>query len=127
MLILVACAPQSFTAEERRTIYRRVYGVEVLKGRLTYLLEHIVKTSPFMNRRFGPTQAEFGLPMSVSGDPLLEVNRAESLLALYMMTEEKEARVEFLDGDRMEVLSAALGGEGGVEAIFAAIEDPVER
>lgn len=31
------------TAEERRLIYKRVYGVEVLRGRLSFLLEHAVK------------------------------------------------------------------------------------
>lgn len=34
---------QELTAEERRLIYKRVYGVEVLRGRLSFLLEHAVK------------------------------------------------------------------------------------
>jgi hypothetical protein len=79
-----------------------VYGTEVLRGRLTYLLEQAVRSSPAVNRRFGPTDADFGLPMNGTGDPMLVVNRAECLLALYMMTEEK-VPVEFLDADRFEV------------------------
>ena len=31
------------TVEERRLIYKRVYGVEVLRARLSFLLEHAVK------------------------------------------------------------------------------------
>jgi hypothetical protein len=97
----------------------------VLRGRLLYLLEHAVKNSPLINPRFGPTVADFGLPLNATGDPMLIVNRAESLLALYMMTEEK-APVEFLDSDRLEVLGG-LGQGKEIEAIFDAIEDPVER
>lgn len=117
---------QSLLREETRTIYRRVYGVEVLRGRLMALLEHIVKTSPLMNRRFGPSAADFGLPFS-DKDPMLQVNRAECLLALYMLTEEEGAAVEFLDGDRMEVLTTALQQAGAQQAAFDAIEDPAHR
>ena len=117
---------QALSTEDRRLIYKRVYGVEVLRGRLQYLLEHAVKTSPLINPRFGPTEADFGLPLNATGDPMLIVNRAESLLALYMMTVEG-APVEFLDSDRLEVLGG-VGSKGKeVEAIFDAIEDPVAR
>ncbi len=83
-----------------------------------------------MDRRFGPTPADFGLPMNATGDPMLVVNRAECLLALYMMTEE-QAAVQFLDSDRLEVLGAVgekLGPEG-VEALFdsAFPAEPVAR
>lgn len=44
--------------------------------------------------------------MNATGDPMLVVNRAECLLALYMMTEEEGASVDFLDSDRLEVLGA---------------------
>lgn len=83
-----------------------------------------------MDRRFGPTPADFGLPMNATGDPMLVVNRAECLLALYMMTEEG-ASVEFLDSDRLEVLGAVgekLGREeldGLFDAAFPS--DPVGK
>ena len=65
----------TLTQDERRLIYQRVYGVEVLRGRLSFLLEHAVKQSPLVGRRFGPTLADFGLPMNATGDPMLVVNR----------------------------------------------------
>jgi len=53
---------------------------------------------------------------------MLIVNRAECLLALYMLTEEK-VPVEFLDKDRLEVLSSLdVNSE-----LFERIKDPAER
>jgi 16S rRNA C967 or C1407 C5-methylase (RsmB/RsmF family) len=58
------------------------------------------------------------------------VNRAECLLALYMMTEEQGQAVEFLDSDRLEVLGAVgekLSREE-VDGLFdAQLADPVQR
>ncbi|EKU23073.1 fmu domain-containing protein [Nannochloropsis gaditana CCMP526] len=129
-------APETaLTAEERRLIYARVYGVEVLRARLSFLLEHAVAQSSLVGRRFGPTLADFGLPMDASGDPMLVVNRAECLLALYMLTEEVDGegrppRVDFLDSDRLEVLGAVSREgmtEGEREALFDQVDDPSER
>lgn len=36
------------TVEERRLIYKRVYGVEVLRGRLSFLLEQAVKVLTYL-------------------------------------------------------------------------------
>lgn len=88
------------------------------------------QTSPLVDRRFGPTPADFGLPMNATGDPMLVVNRAECLLALYMMTEEQEDSppVQFLDSDRLEVLGAV--GEqpaAALDALFDQDADPATR
>jgi hypothetical protein len=108
-------------------VYKRVYGVEVLRERLAHLLRHAVRTSPIVNSRFGPTDADFGLPMNATGDPMLVVNRAECLLALYMLTVEG-AGVEFLDSDRLEVLRGLVkGGALDEAAVFGDIQDPAER
>ena len=117
-------------------IYSRVYGVEVLRKRLEFLLEYAVRQSPMVGKRFGPTLADFGLPMNATGDPMLVVNRAECLLALYMLTEEggreggRGPMVEFLDSDRLEVLGVVgreVMGEGAREGLFDSIQDPVAR
>jgi len=129
-------AEAALTEDERRLIYSRVYGVEVLRKRLEFLLEYAVKQSPMVGKRFGPTLADFGLPMNATGDPMLVVNRAECLLALYMLTEEGKKEggqaplVEFLDSDRLEVLGTVgreVMSEGEREALFDSIEDPVAR
>jgi 16S rRNA C967 or C1407 C5-methylase (RsmB/RsmF family) len=61
-------------------------------------------------------------------DPMQLLHRAECLLAMYILTEESGSKVEFIESDRLNILTKYLDvDEINTEDYYNDIEDPIER
>lgn len=115
-----------FTPEEEHAIVGRVLGVVMRLDGLEQLLNEKVAVVPWIAKfqewnTFGVLKQEVekggpAVDMKIKDDPLFTMNRAESVLALFLQTVEipqlakanqtvsDGSKIDFLDEDRSEVL-----------------------
>lgn len=125
---------KDLTLDDCNIIRKRVFGTVALQLRLNYILEKVVEKSGTLEQKFGFKLGDFGLSVSAideedqSGDPLQLLHKAECLLATYMLTEEKDSKVEFLESDRLDILVKNLDLEEiESDEFYKDIKDDVER
>lgn len=112
------------TEDERQTVMTRVCGVAENLTELRFMLAAAVRRTPSI-AKYGML-GHYGMGDDVDDNPLVQMNQAECLLALYMLYKEggnvgsaggARRSVDFLDADRLEVLKGADSIDHDIELL----------